>query len=289
MNFWRKITGMVVLIIVCVIMTGCATSRHYSSSIVQYLYPDQSEPLESPEIPVLSIPLKVGIAFVPGATGDKIHYGPANLSGASTLNEKEKMLLMQEVSNHFKKYEFVKSIELIPSAYLKSKGSFANLDQIRTMFGVDVIALLSYDQSQFVDEGFSTISYWTIVGAYVIKGEKNDTNTMLDAAVYDIRSRKMLFRAPGLSHIKSKATPVNLSEQIRLDSVEGFKEASKDLIVNLDNQLEVFKNKIKESPEEFKVIHKPGYTGGGSLDTGFIFLILLIGGYYLWNSRREET
>jgi rhombotail lipoprotein len=289
MNFRRKIAGLVALIIASVIIAGCATSGHYSSSIVQYLYPEQSEPVESPEIPVLSLPLKVGIAFVPGARENRIRYGPANLSNASALNEKEKILLMQEVSNHFKKYEFVKSIDLIPSAYLKPKGSFANLDQIRTMFGVDVIALLSYDQSQFVDEGFSTISYWTIVGAYMIKGEKNDTNTMLDAAVFDIRSRKMLFRAPGLGHIKSKATPVNLSEQIRLDSIESFREASKDLIINLDEQLEVFRNKIKESPKEFKVIHKPGYTGGGSFDISFIFFVLFIGGYYIWNSRRKGT
>jgi rhombotail lipoprotein len=276
------------LTIVAGIMVGCATSQHYSSSVVQYLYPDQKAPIQSQDIPVLSLPLKVGIAFVPATIEGRGHYGSVYLSGSAALTEKEKISLMQEVAEHFKKYTFVKSIELIPSAYLRPKGSFTNLDQLRTMFGVDVIALLSYDQSQFVDEGFSTISYWTIIGAYAVRGEKNDTHTMLDAAVYHIPSRKMMFRAPGISHIKSKATPVNLSEQARLDIIAGFKEASKDLIVNLDEQLEIFREKIKESPEEFKVIHKPGYTGGGSVDKSFVLLVSIIGIYCLWLSRDNK-
>ena len=157
------------------------------------------------------------------------------------------------------------------------------------MFGVDVIALISFDQSQFVDEGFSSISYWTLIGAYVVKGEKNDTHTMLDAAVYHILGRKMMFRAPGISHIKSKATPVNLTEQARMDSVTGFKEASKDLVANLDAQLQLFKEKVKESPQDFKIAHKPGYTGGGKLDAIFLALVLVSGGLRLWTLKKSDA
>ena len=280
------------------IATGCATSRRYSSSVVQYLYPDQNAPIQAPEVPQLSVPLKVGIAFVPNGAEEKQSYSPASQYGAAplfgaatlaaTLTEKDKMLLMQNVSDHFKKYEFVKSIDLIPSAYLRPKGSFANLDQIRTMHGVDVIVLLSYDQTQFVDEGISSISYWTMVGAYIVKGEKNDTHTMLDAAVFHISSRKMLFRAPGISHIKNAATPVNLSEQARVDSIAGFQEASKDLITHLDEQLELFRARLKESPDEFKVIYKPGYTGGGSLDVSFVVMAFVLLACHQWYSRRES-
>ena len=188
------------------------------------------------------------------------------------------MELMKEVSKNFKIYDFVKSIELIPSAYLRDKGSFANLDQIRTMYGVDVVALLSYDQTQFTDEGLASITYWTLIGAYIIPGEKNDTHTMVDASVYDIQSRKMLFRAPGISHIKSKATPINLSEQLRMDSLESFKEASKDLVTNLEIQLELFKEKVKELPEKYQIVHKPGYTGGGSLDGTLIVFFGILSG-----------
>lgn len=205
------------------------------------------------------------------------------------LTERDKLDLMKEVSKHFKQYAFVKSIEIIPSAYLRPQGSFSNLNQIRTMFGVDVIALISYDQSQFTAQGLASISYWTLVGAYVVPGERNDTHTMVDAAVYHIKSRKMLFRAPGISHIKGKATPVNLSEQLRLDNMQGFKEASINLVTNLDEQLELFKEKIKEFPEEFQVVHKPGYTGGGYADKYLALIGIILGVFYIWQVARRKT
>ncbi len=278
------------LIIAAGISASCATQqRHHASSVVEYLYPNKAEPVETPTVPVLSLPMKVGIAFVP--------HGQLTTSGLSrnvrpssgmAFSEREKIAVMQEISGHFKKYPFVKSIELIPSAYLTHRGSFANLDQLRTMFGVDVIVLLSYDQVQFTDEGFLSLSYWTLVGAYVMRGEKNDTNTMMDAAVYDIPSRKMLFRAPGISQIKGSATPVNLSEQLRKDGTAGFTGAAKELVVNLQEQLELFKEKVKSSPQEIKVIHKPGYTGGGGLDAFSLTLVLGMGASWLWRHRNRK-
>jgi rhombotail lipoprotein len=245
---------------------------------VQYLYPDKTEPIETPTIPSLSLPLKVGIAFVP--------EGKRRLS-ESVLSEKERMDLMEQIGSRFKQYPFVKSIELIPSAYLTSEGGFTNLDQLRTMYAVDVMALLSYDQVQHTDQGLLSITYWTLVGAYIFRGEKNDTSTMIDAAVYHIPSRKMLFRAPGTSRIQGSATIVNLSEQLRQDARAGFRQAAETLVVNLQEQLEIFKEKVKESPEEFRISHKPGYTGGGSLGAFSLLLLAWIGGFLLcWRKRR---
>ena len=180
-----------------------------------------------------------------------------------------------------KRYDFVKTIDIIPSAYLIPKGGFANLDQIHTMYGSDLIALLSYDQTQFTDEGLASFTYWTLIGAYLVRGEKNDTHTMMDAAVYDIKSRKMLFRAPGISTIKSKATLVNLSEQLRKDALEGFKQASTDLIKNLDQQLTLFRAKVKEAPQDYKIVKTSGYTGGGSIDPLFLILAAVFCGLRL--------
>ena len=112
---------------------------------------------------------------------------------------------------------------------------------------------------------------------------------MVDAAVYDIKSRKMLFRAPGISHVKGKATPVNLSEELREDSLEGFKVASEGLVKNLAEQLELFREKVKEAPQEYQIVHKPGYVGGGSLDIVFLISILLMGGCWVWASRCKST
>ena len=88
---------------------------------------------------------------------------------------------------------------MIPSTYLSSQGGFEDLAKIRAAFGVDLIGLVGVDQVQFEDTGTSSWSYWTVVGAYVVKGQKHETHTVLETAVYDITSRSLLFRASGES------------------------------------------------------------------------------------------
>lgn len=171
-----------------------------------------------------------------------------------SLSEERKSALMKVVADHFKRYEFIKDIQLIPSTELIEHGSFVNLDQIRSKHEIDVIALLSYDQVQFTDEGVASITYLTLIGGYLIPGEKNDTHTLLDTTIYDIKSRKLLFRAPGNSHIKSNAIPANISASLRQDSEVGFERAAQDMIVNLDEQLTKFRQRVKNSPDQFKVI-----------------------------------
>jgi rhombotail lipoprotein len=104
-----------------------------------------------------------------------------------------------------------------------------------------------------------------------VSGEKNDTSTLMDTVVYDIESKSMLFRAPGTSRVLGKSTLVNLSEELRADSIKGFEDAADDMVINLKNQLSVFQERIKESPEKVKVSHRDG---AGSL--GFVPLIILL-------------
>ena len=260
--------------------SGCATiygnKNRYRSSVADYLYP-KKDVVEQPSVPHLSLPLRVGVAFVPDSQ---------DAVGNSRISEKEKMDLLKNISAEFRSLEFVKHIELIPTAYLLPRGGFANLDQIRALHDIDVAVLVSYDQMQHTDEGFWSLSYWTIVGAYVIKGEKNDTLTMLDATVYDIASRKMLFRAPGTNQMKGSATLVNLPEQLRVDSSESFHLAALELVNNLKAALEDFKEKVKENPAEFSVVHKPGYTGLGSMSGPFAVVIIVLGGLGLWRKQK---
>lgn len=264
------------------VLAGCAafsgSPQRRSSSVMDYLFPGDQQHVDAPSIPTLTLPLKVGVAFVPEAQVKGREGAP--------FSEKQKLTLAKQISDDFRKYQFVGAIELIPSAYLTSKGSFANLDQVRSMFGVDVIALLSYDQVQFTDEGMLSMTYWTIVGAYVIRGEKNDTKTMMDAVVYDIPSRKLLFRAPGISQIKGSATPINLTEQLRRDSERGFDVAATNLVENLQEQLELLKDRVKSAPEEYNVVRKPGYTGGATLGgLDLAVLAALAGGAALFHRR----
>lgn len=269
----------IAIVLFSILISGCTGFRdsHQKTSVVDYLYPDKDSYIETATIPQLTLPIKVGIAFVPGG-----------YSAHQTLTENAKTELMDKVASHFKQHDYVKSIEIIPSAYLRPGGSFANLDQIRTMYGIDVIALVSYDQTQFNDQTWASVTYWTIVGAYIVPGEANDTHTMVDTTVYDIASRKMLFRAPGISYIESNATLANLDASLREDSYKGFEKASDDLIINLGQQLELFKQKVKESPESYQIRRSAGYTGSGSISPALLLLLSFVGLFFLYKLRRTQ-
>lgn len=254
-----------------------AQRRGEATSVVDFLYPGGERMVVTPSIPVLKLPVTVGIAFVPGQ------------QGRGVMPEARKNELMNMVAADFEALSFVKEIKRIPSPYLKPKGGFDNLGQVRTMFGCDVIALISYDQIQHTDEGLLSIFYWTLVGAYVVRGEKNDTSTMMDAAVFDIPSRKLLFRAPGLSRVKGSATPVNLSEKLRADSEEGFKLATAEMKTNLRFELDRFKETVKARPEEYKVVHTEGYRGGGSLELPFALAAGCLAFFAAARSRDRKT
>jgi len=231
------------MLAILITLSGCAGKQvRTNSSVIDYLYPKESKVVIQPSVPTLHLPLKVGIAFVPENQRSK------------GLTENRKIELLEKIAAHFRGHDFIREIEVIPSDYLTPRGSFTNLDQIQQMYDIDVIALVSYDQVQFTDEGLLSLTYWTLIGAYVVSGEKNSTNTLLDTAVYDINSKKMLFRAPGSSHIKGTATPVNASEELRQDSVRSFTIALEKMISNLDKQLEKFQEKIKQHPDEVKLI-----------------------------------
>jgi rhombotail lipoprotein len=253
-----------------VAVVGCTTTQSHTrnaTSVVDYLYPDAKDPIAEQGMPVLTLPMRIG--------------------GNVVMTEARKRQLLDEVGRHFSGRDFIRTIEIIPSAYLRPNGSFANLDQLRTMYGVDVITLVSYDQAQFTDEGLSSLAYWTIIGAYVVRGEKNSTHTMVDAVVLDIPSRKMLFRAPGTSFIKGSATLVNQSEQLRLDAERGFEEAVVQMIGNLDQELVVFQERVKSSPEEYRVVKTAGYQGSGALGTlPAVLITLLLGLGIGWAGRR---
>src|SRR5438874_11927675 len=90
------------------ILTGCGTtSTHQATSVVGYLYPKQSEPIDKPGVPVLRLPLKVGVAFVPEGNDEN------RFSRSGPLSEIQRATLIDKVSASFKKLPFVKSIEVI--------------------------------------------------------------------------------------------------------------------------------------------------------------------------------
>lgn len=233
----------------CGSMTG-NHARRQSGSVVDFLYPDAREaPSMQPAVTVLRTPVRVGIAFAPGH--------------AATLSETEKLWLLEKVRSSFSQHQYIGSIEIIPGAYLRPRGGWNNLEQAARMFNVDVVALLSYDQVTFNDTNRLAVLYWTIVGAYLIKGDRYDIQTMVDASVFDVRSRKLLFRAPGTSQVKGSATMAGYNEQSRTAQAEGYNKAVDQLIPALQTELANFKERIK-SDASYQVVDRDGRRGGGS-------------------------
>ncbi len=259
---------LVPLMLVTLLLGGCVSGAGYrganKSSLVEFLYPESNGQVVTPGTPRLELPLRVGVAFT-----------PAQLLVDGGMTEAEKGRLAQDVVREFESLEFVDTIQVIPSDYLRQGGSFANLDQLRSLFGVDVIVLLSYDQRMVTDASRAALAYWTIVGMYFVPGEKNDTHTMVDATVYDIASRTLLFRAPGFSTVKSRQTLLKNSEQLRADSARGFTEAGAELKQNLTTELASFQQRVKDAPAQFAVTTREGYTGSGSNEGIFLLLVVL--------------
>lgn len=261
------------------LMTACSSwnlhgprKTEKSSSVVEFLYPRQTEPLVAPAVPVLRLPLRVGVAFVPttgGRSGD--------------FSEAQKAELLRRVADEFKANPFIQSIDVIPTSYLRPGGGFENLDQVRGLLGIDVVALLAFDQIQFTDQNKLSLAYWTIVGAYLFHGNKNDTHTLMEAVVYDIPSRKLLFRAPGASQITASSTGVEMRDRLRRDSAASFDRATDDLIKNLQTELVAFKERIKNAPGEATIEHKPGYAG--ALGAWFVGGLMLLG-FAQWLARK---
>ena len=278
-----------------ILATGCAMmARHQShrgNSLYNFLYASQADHVDAPGIPVLSLPLRVGVAFVPDV-GPADQYRSGYLFyPAPTLPvaEQQRMELMKQVSDQFKSYPFVSSIELIPSPYLTARGGFANLDQLRSIYNIDVIALLSYDQAQLTDESVASVAYWTVIGAFVVPAERNTTQTMLDGAVYDIRSRKLLFRAPGLSAITNGSSIMGLGVSLREDSERGFKTAATNLVSGMKVELANFQERVKNAPGEFTIEHKPGYTGTSSFGGVEVALVAALGLSFLCLRRKTAA
>jgi rhombotail lipoprotein len=112
---------------------------------------------------------------------------------------------------------------------------------------------------------------------YVIEGNKNDVNTFVDTAVFDVPTRKLLFRAPGVSEIRSTSTLVGVGSDVRAGQQKGFDQAMADMTINLDKELDSFKERIRTDPS-VRVTRADGssYGGGGAGGFGWIAALLVL-------------
>ena len=234
-----------------------------SSSLVDYLYPDgEIPPAVDGNLPYLSLPVRVGLAFIPSRNSEDI-----------TAAEKQE--LMEHVADAFRDRDYVQSIQSIPETYMKSARGIQGMKQVAALYGVDIMALVSYDQISFSGERDSALLYWTIVGALAVKGNTNEVQTMIDTAVFDVATTKLLFRAPGTHNEQRNVTLMEKSRDLRKLRSAGFVAANDDMILNLDKELEGFRAAI-ESGERAQVAWRPSSGGGGGMTLPILALLLVL-------------
>ena len=250
----KRLRLIVVAILVAVGLAGCAGMQKESkqrqvASMLAYLFPGNSEPPASSDaVAVINVPFRIGIAFVPDNSTDP----------QFRLAEADRLNLAGNVRDAFSKYPFIRDIEAIPSVYLESGGGFGNIDRIAALLRLDAIALVSYDQVQHADASPMSMLYWTGIGMYIVPGDRYDVLTVVETAVFDVKSRRLLMRAAGSSNVKGSATLIGFSGQSREARLKSFEEAVTQMIGNLHGEVKSFRERAPSDPK-VKLMLPPGY------------------------------
>ena len=244
--------------------------KHVSSSLLNYLYPSGEHIQKSiqgeqkAQLPRIELPVRVGIAFVPSSGYSQISFTPA-----------QQLKLLQKAKMQFSGYQFIEHIELIPANYLHNKGGFTNLQQVASLYNVDLMALVSYDQVQSSYAKDLSLLYLTVVGAHIFKGDDNHTQSFVDTAVFDVNTQSLLFRAPG-THSARKNSTLNDKALVQdVMSQKSFNIAMQDMLQNLDIELSSFIKRVKNE-KVAELTYKSSYSGGGTSSLFLLIFLLLV-------------
>jgi rhombotail lipoprotein len=258
-------------------LSGCASlpcfpncQRHAqnSTSLVDFLYPNGAVPPAQDAQPQLHLPLRVGLAFL-----------PSNSAAPSVLDAARKEALMQEIRKRFISRKFIAEIVVIPDYYLQGRSGFEGLQGVQRLYGIDLMALVSYDQVAHEDDNHWSLGYITIVGAYVLKGTRHDVSTLVDLAVVDPATRSLVLRAGGFDTRHGTVALIDENRRLRETSTEGFTAATAQMIDHFDSALTAFESDVREGKANVKVVSNSRGSvrgGGGSLNSLSLLFLLAV-------------
>jgi rhombotail lipoprotein len=248
--------------------SGCERHAHNSTSLVDFLYPNGTPPPQNTQ-PQLHLPLRVGLTFLPSNGGD----------AQSGLDAAHKEALLQAIRKRFISRDFVADIVVIPDYYLRGKRGFDGLEAIQRLYGIDLMALVSYDQVTHQDDNNWSLGYMTIVGAYFLKGTRHDVSTLIDLAVVDPATHSLVLRAGGVDLRHGNVALIEENRRLREESGKSFDAATQQMIEHFDTALLGFEADLREGKANVKVVSnhgKPGTGGGGSLGWPMLLALLAL-------------
>jgi rhombotail lipoprotein len=233
----------------------CGSHQHNSSSLVEFLYPNGQPPPPKDAVPQLRIPLRVGLAFLPSSES-------AALGGLDAVQQEQ---LLERIRQRFSSRPFVTEIVTIPDYYLRGRKGFEGLAGVQRLYGVDLMALVSYDQVTHEDENYWSLGYLTIVGAYVMKGNRHDVSTLVDLAVVDPVTRSLVLRAGGTDIRHGTTTLMDSQRDTREAATGGYGAATDQMIEHFDAALTKFEGDVRSGKAAVQVVRKndSGHSGGG--------------------------
>ena len=250
----------------------CRSTTRNSSSVVDFLYSDRADsngPPPQNAVPELRLPLRVGLAFLPPR------------SGMIAIDASHQAELLERIRQHFSDRRFISEIVIIPDYYLANRRGFEGQQGVQRLYGVDLMAVVSYDQAVHEDNNQWSLGYLTIVGAYVLKGDRHDISTLVDLAVVDPVSRSLVLRAGGVDVRHGNTTMIDAARSTRDAGVQGFSAATDQMIDHFDVALTRFESDVRAGHANVRVVHKSSETGqsrggGGALSWTCVTLLALL-------------
>jgi rhombotail lipoprotein len=273
----------------CGILSGdgclfrCDRMQRSSTPLVDFLYRDKPVPKRDAQAEV-QLPIRVGLTFLPPR--------PGSADSGPTSVERERILAA--IRGNFADLPYVSEIVNVPSYYLDmSRGDgMAQLEQLARLQRLDLIALISYDQRSDMRENRRALAYLTIVGALVMKGNHNETQTIIDLAVVEPTGRALVLRAGGVSSLADSAAAIDQGHKLQKQQRVGFDQATEMLIANFRTELADFETRVREGKSDIRFVKASRPGGGGALDPVLLvglLAVLSLPGVRAWRGRRSSA
>lgn len=270
MRFWKVVSAAVLALSVsacgmlqqAICDPHCHSGADHYSSLVDFLYPNNSKPPLEDAVPELRLPLRVGLAFIPAR-------------GEQPLDEAHQEQLLERIRLRFSTRPFVSEIVLIPDYYLANQRGFAGLRGLQRLYGVDLMALVSYDQTLHESNTRWSLGYLTIVGAFILNGDRHDISTLVDLAVVDPASHSLVLRAGGTDVRHGTSNLVDEETASHAAQIASFSAATDQMIEHFDVALDRFQSDVRAGKTNVRVVHKSNATGGGGA-LGWVWVALLL-------------